>query len=355
MLSKTTIGQTRLILEDFSTLRMNHDSPPSPLWQPYVGGTSMGPGQVGSLQSFFYRDQVPANQAPTMQFFPYPYNVPSGYAKNNLRSGTWPTNGSVNRLSFWMRVSGSNPIPLRGPVQQSASVGTYTNGGIGGDPNNQGDHYYHYLHAIWYPNRWMLVTINRTPTHQVGQNASINWQENPTRWTGNPTYKSGGWDYFDGLTRFYFEPEYPDMSAWGNRSYDFADVEFAAVPNEPDQLVAGVTATYTGDHYEIGFNGPKNTAQSYTVYYATSSMHTNGLGAGTKSSTVATGGDTYTGVLWTSPALSQPTGGMYFAIQPSGSSTFTEVYLPTGPNFVGGAGGPVVSNPPSAPTNVRVE
>jgi hypothetical protein len=237
----------------------------------------------------------------------------------------------VNRLSFWMRVSGTTVIKNRGSGRMTASVGTYTKVPDAARAN-QGDHFYHFLYPNWYPNQWMLVTINRVPQHMVSQSGGINWPENPTRWTGRPNRNGVDWDYFDGLTRFYIEEEYPDFSAWGGREYEFADFQFATITGEPDTLVASVTATYTGSGYELSWQGPKNKTQQYTVYTAPVSMHARGLGAGTKSTTtVATTGDDYGGVLWASPAMAQPREGMYFAILPSGQANFTEIYLPDGP------------------------
>jgi hypothetical protein len=334
-------GAAPVVLEDFSSMRMNGDTPAGPIWQPYTGSWSSGPGQKGSIQpGGIYRDVVPSGQAPYFHFIPYPYNTLAGFAKGRLRSGTW--SASTNRMTFWMRVTGgSGTVPNNGSGRHAAELGTYTKA-ADGNLSNQGDHYYHFLYANWYPDRWMLVTLNRVPQHMVGQASGTNWPENPT--------KSRGWDYFDGLTRFYFEAIYPDTSKWGGRSYDFADFQFATVTGEPDQLVASVTATYTGSRYELSWQGPKNKAQQYTVYYGPASMHARGLGAGTKSTTAATTGNDYSGVMWTSPTMAQPREGMYFAILPAGQAAFTEIYLPDGPY---GTSAPTQTSV-APPSNLRV-
>jgi hypothetical protein len=57
-------GTAPIVLEDFSSERMNGDSPPQPLFQPYTGGSSYGPGQKGSIiAGGIYRIAVPAGQA----------------------------------------------------------------------------------------------------------------------------------------------------------------------------------------------------------------------------------------------------------------------------------------------------
>lgn len=306
-----------ILLEDFSSMRMNGDSPAGPLWAPYTGSWSAGPGQKGSiLPGGIYRDVVPVGQAPYFHFNPYPYNTMSGFAKGRIRSGTWSP--SVNRLEFWMRVDDTGAVVSNnGAGRHGIEIGTYTKK-ADGNASNQGDHYYHNLYANLYPGRWVLVTLNRKPQHLVSTAGSV--PENPT--------KAKGWDYFDGLTRFYMEAIYPDTSKWGGRSYDFADFRFSTVIGEPDALVASVTATYTGTKYELTWAGP-NKAQTYTVYLSPRSMHVNGLAAGTKSATTAaTTGNDYTGVLWASEAMAQSPTGMYFAILPAGQDAFTEIYLP---------------------------
>src|SRR5581483_6535448 len=227
-------------------------SPATPLWQPYTGGSSTGPHQTGSVTNGLYHLLTGSGDQPYWMFFPYPYNVITGFAKGNLRSGTWSPD--VNRMTFWMRTSAR--IARKPGGDQTAEIGTYSKADDG-QASNQGDHYYHYLCADWWPNHWMLVTLNRQVQHKVGQDPNINWPENPTA--------SGGWNYFDGLTRFYFTSEYGDPNIWGNQSYDFADFEFATVTGEPDAQVASVTAIYTGDHYEVSWQAPKNQNVGYTV------------------------------------------------------------------------------------------
>ncbi len=319
-----------IVLEDFSSVRMNHDSPPSPLWQPYLGppGSDWN-GQTGAIVDRTFELTVPASKRPYFQFLPYPYSSISGFAKGNLRSGEW--NADVNRLSFWMKTNAT--ITHRPGGAQTAEVGTYAKVNDG-EPSNQGDHYYHYLYANWTPGQWMLVTLNRQVQHKVGQDPNINWTE-------DPTFATIGVHYFDALTRFYVTDEYGDPAVWGNHTYTFADVEFAQVGGEPDNLVASVTATYTGEHYELSWAGPKNSPQAYAVHYATTSLHRAGLASATRSgSIVSTPGNAYQGVLWTSPPMAQPPGGMYFAIQPIGQYAFTEIYLPSVPPFARGGAEP---------------
>ena len=69
-------------------------------------------------------------------------------------------------------------------------------------------------------------------------------------------------------------------ATWGNSDWWFKDYEFDLVTGEPDTLVTTVTAVYTGAHYELSWSGPKNTSQSYTVRYSTTSMKQSGVCVG---------------------------------------------------------------------------
>jgi len=309
-----------ILLEDFSTLRANGDSPPNPMWGPYAnpdGGRDYA-NQFGSIANGAY--QLSTVGRPYFHFQPYPYADPNGFAKQNLRSGVWDK--GVNRLRFW--IMPGRTLWRRADGGTIAEIGTYTKRDDG-VANYQGDHYYHYLDPNFYASQWMLVTINRVPQHLVDTTDPVpTYPENPTA--------ARGWNYFDGLTRFYFCDEYGSAADW-NGNYFFSDFEFDLVAGEPDTLVSTVTATYSGDHYEISWQGPRNSVQSYTVYMSPTSMKADpgGVSSGTPIGATATPGYTYTGVIVASPKMPQSAGGMYFAIQPAGQDAFTEIYLPTGP------------------------
>lgn len=319
-------------------MRTNADTPPGPLWSPYTGAGSDYTTQVGSLDTGSYRDTIPGSGRPYVQFFPYPYLSPNGFAKAHLRSGVW--NAGFNRLRFWIKTTAS--IARRGDGGPIAEVGTYSKPNDG-YPSNQGDHYYHFLDANLVPNQWMLVTINRVPQHKVGMDSNTNWPENPTAPAVN---------YFDGLTRFYFCDEYGDPAKWGYSNWWFKNYQFDLVTGEPDTLVSSVTAVYTGARYEVSWAGPKNTNQSYTVRYSANSMKLNGIGSGTLGGTVSNPGNAYTGTFWASANMPQFSNGVYIAIQPSGMSAFTEIYLPTSPDGTVSSSGS--ATPPPPPPNVRV-
>jgi len=330
-LTQTVSVQSPIVLEDFSTLRQNFDSPPDALWSPYADQYS--PNQTGGIiAGGMYQLNVPSGNVPDFQFLPYPYDRPSGFAKWWIKSGTWDTN--VNRLVFWMKSTiTAQRDPSGGP---NLEIGTYTKA-PDNQPSNQGAHYYHQVDFNVYPNRWVKFVLNREPQHQVGDSGDINYPENPT---------APGWNYYDGLTRFYFGYAYQNPSVWGNATYWFKDYEFSTVSGEPDSLVATVTAQYTGTRYELTWAGPKNQAQAYDVRYSATSMKGPGFLSGTNGGTVQNTGNTYTGIFWASPAMREAAQ-IYLAIRPQGGSAFTEISLPA-------QGGGTGTLPPSAPSNLRI-
>jgi hypothetical protein len=318
------------VLEDFSTLRNNAEG--LLLWSPYDAGVN--PGQVGGLENGTYRLNVPVGSRPYVQFFPYPYNEPVGFAHDWLRSGTW--SAGTNRLSFWIKTDAT--IARSPDGAQIAEIGTYSKDPkIATADNQQGAHYYHLIDSNFVPNRWVRVVLNRTPQHQVGEDPTINWPENPTA--------SSGYQYYDGLTRFYFTDEYGDPAVWGNHSYWLRDFQFDTVSGEPDSQVSTILAFYDGQKYQVTWAGLKNTSVTYSIRYKSTSMKSAGFSSGTDGGTTQNPGTSYTGCYWQSPPMSEAAL-IYIAIQPQGSTSFTEIALPS-------QSGTAVA-PPAAPTNVRI-
>jgi hypothetical protein len=183
----------------------------------------------------------------------------------------------------------------------------------------------------------MLFVLNRHPQHQVGTSGDPG--DNPD----SPI------NYFDGLTRFYFDTI---ASGYGNSTWKFTGFEFSTVDNEPDSLVSSISAVYTGARYELNWAAVPNSTVTYEVRYSTASMKANGFTSGTSGGTVQNRGDDYVGVIWQSPLMAE-VASVYFAIKPNGQSNFTEIYLPG----VSQAANPISSgsSQPAAPTNLRIQ
>src|SRR5262249_15500313 len=143
-------------------------------------------------------------------FFPntgsgYPY--PQGFARNFIKGGTFDPN--TNRLRMKVKCSGN--VSRRSDGGDVLQIGTYVKSHTDPDTTQQGDHYYHLIDANFYANQWSYIEINRVPQHQVGQNPTTNWPEDPV----------SGVHYFDGLTRFYFDTQ---SGNWSNQTCYFDDL-----------------------------------------------------------------------------------------------------------------------------------
>jgi len=284
------------------------------LWAAYLGED---PLQTYMLENGLFKDVVgPSPNGVYVHFFPNTgtgYSFPAGYTQSFIKQGAWDAN--ANRLRF--RVKCSSNVVRRPDGGDVLEIGTYIRYHSATDLVWQGAHYYHQLDPNFYANRWATIEINRVPQHEVGQDPSINWPEDPEWNSANPVH------YFDGLTRFYFDTQ---GSQWSNQTCYFGNFEFDTKTGEADSFVSSVAGTYNGSAYEVTWAAPKNSLTTYEVRYATSSMKTNGLSSGTVGGTVSSPGSTYTGTFWVSSAMSEmPT--LYVAIRPIGQTTFSEIRI----------------------------
>jgi hypothetical protein len=238
------------------------------------------------------------------------YAWPAGYAQSHLVSGTYPA--GANRLTFRVMTSKAMSKPTNGGP--NIEFGTYIRKHTETDANFQGAHFYHQLGVNFPANRWVYITITCVPQHQVGDNNITNYPCNPT-----------GDGYFDDLTRFYFDGIY---GGGANATWTYDDFRFSRVDGEPDLLVSTPWAVYDGSKYQLSWATPKNQAVSYTVYCSTTSMHANGLSAGSVCATATSTGNTYVDGPNAVTAAMPQAPVEYFAIVPAGSSTFTEVSIP---------------------------
>jgi hypothetical protein len=121
------------------------------------------------------------------------------------------TNSKTDRMSFYLKTEGMNKLKDDGgkeSIGNNFHVGTYlcwktekTSNGSGDGcpyegPGNQ--HYYHYL-AI-NPGAWIHVLLDQHPQHLRGRKNKLK---------NNPSFISHQKNYFEQLSRFYFEIRYP--------------------------------------------------------------------------------------------------------------------------------------------------
>lgn len=307
-----------LLLEDFSTLRKNPNG--DDLWAAYLGED---PNQSYTLENGMLKlvgDGRDNSSCYTgcgiyWHFFPYPYVPPTGFAHSYIKSGTW--DAGVNRLRFKMKCAQN--VTRRSDGGDILQVGTYIKPTSNTDPSLQGTHYYHLFDFNVYADRWVLLELNPQPQYKLGSDGSTQPPLDP-EWTGSTPVH-----YFDGLTRFYFDTQ---GDGWINQVCYFDDFYFEKVTGSPDNFVASITATHSGSRYEVTWATPKNQNLVYRVRYSTSSLKAAGFNTGIDGGTVSSTGNSYPGVIWTSPDMPESPVGLYVGIQPPGQSAFTEIYIP---------------------------
>lgn len=247
---------------------------------------------------------------------------------------------AVNRWSFLFKPSVS--IARRTDGGDKLQMGTYirdtTLPNTSGNNGLQGEHYYHGLDMTTYATRWHLIILNRTPQHRVGTNGAINWGEDP-QWNnlaGNndgqglgSTSGYGAEHYYRGLTRLYFDTVAANGSGdYSGATFRFKDYQVGTVTGEPDAEISSICALYTGTQYQVTWAGYKNAARTYEVRYKATSMKSAGFTSGTDGGTTTNPNNAYTGVVWSSGALSELTTGVYIAMRVQSASTFTEIFIP---------------------------
>ena len=320
-----------IVLDNFSAPRVNPGTGEN-LIESYNGED---PGQTYTISGGTLQVTGSPSEGIYWHFLPYPYTGAKGFAKGWIESGTW--DAGVNRLKF--SFSCDRNISKTSSGYGVFQVGTYVKRDDG-NPPNQGAHYYHLVDPNVYNGKVVYVDINRTPQHQVGQNPSTNWPENPTA----PSF-----NYFDGLTRWYFDTQ---DGNWSGASCQFRPVTFEKTLGEPDQQVSSMTYQYTGARYEVTWAGPKNSTLKFDIAYSEVSMKSTGFSSGTAAGTVSATGNDYTNVIWASPNMQEASPGLYVAIRPQGQAAITEVYIP---NSSGGtAPPPPIPAAPAAPTALKI-
>jgi hypothetical protein len=307
-------AHAQAVLEDFSSERQSGAG--IPLFSIMYAGDSDG---TATVQNGMYTQTVNSGAYKLiMHFVPIPgygprYPWPSGYARSWIRSGSWDLN--YNRLRFRMRCN--RTVPGNTDGSEVLHVGTYVKPSTD-NPDNQGDHYYHFFNPSFYANKWVWLEVNRHPQHSLvgGFDGNNNLKDNPS--------SSRGINYFDGLTRFYIDT----TSHWplNGATCDFDDFTFAKDTGEPDWYISSLTYQYTGSQYKVTWNTPRRLAISYEIRYSTTSMKVSGFTSGTAAGTANSTQSDYGGATWTSAAMPEAPV-MYVAIRPQGQTDFTEVEI----------------------------
>jgi hypothetical protein len=252
-----------------------------------------------------------------VQVFPAGANnwvFPTGYFQHYSRSAVDWT--AITRLAFMVKPSVT--VTRRSDGGDILQLGTYVRDQDETDAAIQGNHFYHLFDPTFYANKWHLIVMNRTPQHQVGNDPSTNWGD-------DPMFTAHGGHYFDELTRWYFDTQ---GTGFEGSTMRFKAFQIAAVSGQPDAEISSICALYTGTQYEVTWAGVKTNARTYEIRYSTSNLNSIGFTNGTDGGTTTNPASGYTGCIWQSGAMAENAAGMYIGIRVQSAGTFTQIYLP---------------------------
>lgn len=187
---------------------------------------------------------------------------------NSDRTQGMPHVAGANRISFYAKIPSQFIRKLHNsgePENYTMHFGTYTR-----DPSvsyppgaNLGRHFYHWMNFKGTGEFWTKIIIDEHPQHEVGVGG-----EDPG---DNPT---SGFNYIEGLTRFYFKNKsYLINNTWSLWIDEF-DVYHDPRPMPPKIATIAITQIATTD-FEVDFasvdeGGGDSNVNTYEVRYSTS-------------------------------------------------------------------------------------
>lgn len=295
------------------------------IWSTYTGegaaGTTVVSASAARNGSNGLRMPLSAGTA-YMQFYPNNGSVWS-FANERLLSGTWQ-NDRFNRLGFWVK----HPSTMAAATGNTHNIefGSYVRAQAG-DPatqNDGGTHYYHYYNVL--PDVWTYVIVDWHPQHYVG---------GPTSDPGAvqyPTTTGAGWNYFDSLTRLYWNAPYISPSGYP-ANFDFDDFKFFYDTNANEDIanIASLEASYNAatDLLHVGFCRNSADDTTYTAKYATTDIWALGFASATTLGTSGVDGlgDYVNKKIEGTVDLGAATE-VFIAVQKQGATYFRQIRLP---------------------------
>lgn len=176
------------------------------------------------------------------------------------------TNATTDRMSFYLKAEGMNPLNDDGGKESIGTnfhIGTYlcwdseapsygTGDGCPYEgPGNQ--HYYHYLGVS--PGAWIHVLLDQYPQHIRGRTRAL---------SNNPTKDKYNKNYFEQLSRFYFEIRNQNSQ---KTSFRVDELKFFSTtdmiePTQNEESISSLWVGYWPDKkvWEIGFHDQSHQA-----------------------------------------------------------------------------------------------
>jgi hypothetical protein len=170
-----------------------------------------------------------------LQFYPKPSSNTWDFLHQHIQHGDWAFN-KYDRLKFWVLLPPG--IKKANGGRKNTTFGTYyrkSNGKLS-SAESGGNHPYHY-YDIESTGEWHQIIVDTHPNHIRGVTGGREHKNMP-----NPT-KERGINYFDSLTRFYFDME--GSVPYKPANFYFDDFEFyQAPPNENIEQVYSLNGVY---------------------------------------------------------------------------------------------------------------
>lgn len=264
-------------------------------------------------------------------------------------SASWTLN-TFNRMRFWVKIPSSMSKSPAG--QCNVQLGTYLRKS-NGDPQSQNDggmHAYH-LYNFKYTGAWEQVIFDSHPTYIIGAEGNGNTE------FGNQPYPTGesGFNYFDALTRFYFDGQGGLSSYPADFLFDGFELYNDPNPENLDQIYSlhGVYVLGTNEIF-VGWNRNKDeNTVNHEVRYAFQDIFSIGWNTATPAPNgIVTPPDFqgYNGMEWSTTSINVSSQAViYIAIKPQNSSRFRQIAI-----SLSSSGSPPGLTPPATPENLNV-
>jgi len=318
------------------------------LWIPYTGEGGIGITSIATGAAHDGSDglqEILTAGTAYMHFFAYD-GIAWKFAHEMLSSGTWTTN-KFNRMSFWVK----HPATMKEENftnGKNIELGTYTRcqSCDRTTQNAGGTHYYHYYNVL--PNVWTYVIVDNHPQHSVGGPST-----DPGIVT-SPTSDGPTWNYFDSLTRWYWNAPYIAPTSYP-ATFQWDSVQFYVDPNPGEDVahIASMEASYNPATNKLHIGFVRNASQdntsdtTYTARYAFADIWALGFNNALPMGSVGPDGlGDYVNKKIESTTLNLSGHSMVFiAVQKQGRTDFRQIAIPISPGS-----GPVLQ----APANLRV-
>lgn len=290
------------------------------------------------------------------QYYPYDgesYQYRYIREQEAFKGNTGYQRDRYNRMRFWVKVPSVHTPSTIG--QTNFHVGTYyrATSGDRGSAESGGNHFYHYYNLPYMEGSWHQVIVDTHPSHIRGDKGANE--------TGNKEYPTGeaGYNYFDLMTRFYFQVKSAPSSY--PAEYYFDNVEFYHDPN-PENIdqIYSIHGSYSSANNKVlvGWLRDKDeNSVNHEVRYAFNDIHSIGWdnAQAAPSGTVSPPGwQGYNGMQYqTSNITMADNEFIYIAIKPQNSNLFRQIIIPLSDAFAPEPG-PTLA-PPSPPSYLGAE